>query len=222
MTNICVYLHFRKDDGLCFYVGMGRPKRPFDHANRSLYWKRVKDKHGVIVQVIYENLSFDDAVVVERSYINHFTNSPIAKLVNLTSGGEGSKGVKNSLETRLRKSQSAIRLNADPEFKEKKLAQLQATRTGESNIKRSNSLKNTLSDVDVRQKHLERFNKNKAPVEVALSKAHTVEVNAKRGQSVRCYLTDPSTRHIGLIKAAMMNASRWKRPYTKLTKEYFE
>jgi hypothetical protein len=222
MNNSCVYLHFRKDDGLCFYVGMGRPKRPFDHANRSPYWKRVKDKHGVIVQVIYENLSSDDAVIMERSYIYHFTNSPLAKLVNLTSGGEGTKGVKNSIETRLRKSQSAIRLNADPMFKQKKLAQLQNTRTVESNIKRSNSLKNTLSDVAIRQKHMERFERNKALVEVALSKAHTVEVNAKRGQSVRCYLTDPSTRHVGLIKAALMNASRWKRPYTKLTKEYFK
>lgn len=222
MNNTCVYLHFRKDDGLCFYVGMGTPKRPNDFNNRSEYWKRVKAKHGIIVEVIYENLSFTEAAEVERAYIAHFSQSPLAKLVNRTSGGERTMGVKNTKEACLKKSESALRLNADPDFKKLKLERMAMLRGPESNKKRSESHRARLNDPELYKKHMVTFSKNRASLETAQKSAYTAEACAKRGESVRKYLTHPDTRHVGLMKTALMNASRWKRPYTRLTKEYFE
>jgi hypothetical protein len=191
MKKLCVYLHFRQDDGLCFYVGMGVPTRPFDFNNRSVYWKRVRDKHGVRVEIIAANLSFEDAAHLERSSIAQLVNSPIAKLVNLTSGGEGMTGVKNSDQTRKRKSESAIKLNADPVFREKKLKQLAETRNTAGNAKRSASHKLRLSDPIVMNQHMDTFSKNRACVQKALLFAQTEAAKIKRGASVHRYLTAP-------------------------------
>lgn len=216
-TNV-VYLHHRADDGLCFYVGMGMPARPHDHTNRSLHWKRVASAHGVITEVVCKGLSFEDAVTMERSYIAHFTNSCLGKLVNLTSGGEGMPGVKNSDETRQRKSQSAIRLNSDPLFREKKKVQLNNAR---HSVNRLKAIRDKFNDPAFLGEHLARFAENRGPVSNALRYSHGLEARAKRSASVRTYLTAPETRHVGLMKAALMIATRWKHPFTKLSKDYF-
>lgn len=219
LINFSVYLHIRADDGLCFYVGMGRPNRPFDYRNRSVYWKRVAAIHGVITQVLYTGLSFEKAVELERSYIAHFNDSPLAKLVNFTSGGEGMKGVKNSDETKKRKSESAIRLNNDPTFKQKKLVQLDIARNSDLRIK---AFKSLFNNPDFLKVHLTRFEKNRAPVSTALAAAHTPEASAKRAKSISAYLTAPETRHVGLMKTALMIATRWKHPFTRLPDGYFK
>lgn len=217
-TNV-VYIHRRADDGLCFYVGMGRPARPHDHKNRSLHWKRVALVHGVITEVIYKNLTFEEAVTMERSYIAHFTGSPLGKLVNLTSGGEGMPGIKNSDETRMRKSESATRLNADPSFKERKTAQLNDARRSS---KRLTAIREKFNDPVFMSSHLKRFAENRGSIANARKHSYTPEANTKRGASVRMYLTAPETRHIGLMKVALMIATRWKHPFTKLPKGYFK
>lgn len=222
MSNLCVYLHFRADDGFCFYVGMGSIKRSHDFRNRSDYWKRVRDKHGVKVQIACIGLSFDEAVCLERSFIAQLSHSSSARLVNLTSGGEGTTGVKNSEVTKQRKSESAIKLNADPTFRQKKLKQLAATREPVINAKRSQTQKMRLQDPRAKQKHMAAFSKIRAPIEVARAKCQTSESKSKRASSIRRYLTSPDTRHVGLMKTALMNAARWKRPYTKLPKDYFD
>lgn len=219
LKKFSVYLHVRADDGLCFYVGMGRPARPFDHKNRSMYWLRVAALHGVVTQVLYTGLDFDEAVTIERSYIAHFTESPLAKLVNLTSGGEGMKGVKNSDETRKRKSDSAIRLNNDPSFKQKKMAQLTAARNSTA---RKEAIRARFDDPEFFKQHLVRFEKNRAPISMALAAAHTEQASLKRGRSISAYLTAPETRHVGLMKAALMIATRWKHPFTRLPDGYFK
>ena len=217
-TNV-VYLHRRKDDGLCFYVGMGRPARPHDHKNRSLHWKRVASAHGVITEVIYKGLSFEDAVTMERSYIAHFTNSPLGKLVNLTSGGEGMPGIKNSDETRMRKSESATRLNADPLFKEKKTKQLNEARCSP---KRLIAIREKFNDPAFLNAHIARFSKNKISILELQKHSQTPLAKKNRGVGVSRYLKSPETRHVGLMKIALMIATRWKHPFTRLPADYFK
>jgi hypothetical protein len=219
LKGFSVYVHRRADDGLCFYVGMGRPARPFDHKNRSTYWLRTAALHGVITEVLYTGLSFDEAVIIERSYIVHFTKSPLAKLVNLTSGGEGMKGVKDSDGTRQRKSESAIKLNNDPLFKEKKLAQLTAARESAAC---KDAIRTRFNDPKFLEQHLMRFEKNRGSISAARAAAYTPDACAKRGRSVSAYLKAPETRHVGLMKVALMSATRWKHPFTKLPKDYFK
>lgn len=197
---------------------MGRPARPFDHKNRSTYWLRVAALHGVVTQVLYTGLDFDEAVSIERSYIAHFTESPLAKLVNLTSGGEGMKGVKNSDDTRKRKSDSAIRLNNDPLFKQKKMVQLTAARNSTA---RKEAIRERFSDPEFLKQHRVRFEKYRAPISHGLAAANTPHALLKRGRAVSRYLTAPETRHVGLMKVALMIATRWKHPFTKLPDNYF-
>lgn len=219
LINFSVYLHIRADDGLCFYVGMGRPARPFDYKNRSTYWLRVAAIHGVITQVLYTGLSFDEAVMIERSYIAHFRKSPFATLVNLTSGGEGMKGVNDSEETRKRKSESAIRLNSDPSFKKKKLAQLTEAR---NSIAHKEAIRSRFNDPSFLEQHLKRFEKNRGSISNARKALDDPSVIARRGNAVKDYLMAPETRHVGLLKIALMTATRWKHPFTKIPEGYFK
>lgn len=106
MDNIFyVYLHRRKTDNKVFYVGKGKNNRAFDRTNRSRWWKSVFDKHGVTVEVVFDNLSEKDALQAEKDTILEFRyfGHP---LVNMTDGGEGMSGHKPSDETRAKRSKS--------------------------------------------------------------------------------------------------------------------
>jgi len=47
-----VYIHRRKSDKKPFYIGVSKNlKRPYDFNARTPYWKRVKQMHGVIVEI---------------------------------------------------------------------------------------------------------------------------------------------------------------------------
>lgn len=217
--NLVVYLHFRADDMVCFYVGMGTPQRPYDHLHRSTYWKRVASKHGVVVEIVYRGLDTKQAIVMERSYISHFGESEIGKLVNMTSGGDGFSGVKNTDDVKQRKSASAIRLNSDPVFKEVKKRQLEIARTSP---KRLNAIREKFKDPVFINEHLARFSKIRAPVSILKQYTQLHHVSAKRAASVRAYLTAPETRHVGLMKVALMIATRWKHPFSRLPSDYFK
>lgn len=85
-----VYVHTRTDTGQVFYVGKGRDGRAYSNHGRNDYWKRVVEKHGREVHVVFcgdEEMCFD----VERMLIASY-RADGAKLVNATDGGEGRSG----------------------------------------------------------------------------------------------------------------------------------
>lgn len=99
MENIFyVYLHRRKTDNKVFYVGKGKNGRAIDRTNRSQWWKSVADKHGLGIEIVFDNLSEEDAFQCEKDTILEFRyfGHP---LVNLTNGGEGMSGHKQTAET---------------------------------------------------------------------------------------------------------------------------
>lgn len=100
--DTCVYLHHKQSDGVCFYVGIGVPKRPYDTNGRSKPWNHTVAKHGRTVKVIATDLTWDAACFLEVSAIALLgrRNLKQGALVNLTNGGEGAKGVIVSEETR--------------------------------------------------------------------------------------------------------------------------
>lgn len=93
-----VYLHRRKTDNKVFYVGKGKGKRANSRHGRSDWWKRTVEKHGRVVDIVFDNLSEEDAFQCERDTILEFRyfGHP---LVNMTDGGEGMSGHKPSAET---------------------------------------------------------------------------------------------------------------------------
>ena len=106
-----VYRHLREDTLEPFYIGIGKNKKRafcFDKYDRSSFWTKYKNKHGCIVDIIFEGISWEDACSIEIFLIKIYgrINNNTGILVNLTDGGEGSLGVTCSIDTRNKMSKS--------------------------------------------------------------------------------------------------------------------
>ena len=92
-NNKVVYIHRKKTDSTIFYVGIGKPSRAYSKSptSRSVVWSRTVKKHGYYVEVILEDLEWEEACEIEIYLIEKFGRRDLKKgaLVNLTDGGEG-------------------------------------------------------------------------------------------------------------------------------------
>ena len=87
-----VYQHRRKDTNEIFYVGRGKThKRAFSKADRNNHWHNIVNKVGYAVEIIFENVSWEESALLEKELIKSIgrKNSGNGTLVNLTDGGEG-------------------------------------------------------------------------------------------------------------------------------------
>lgn len=100
--NKVVYVHYRTDDEKPFYIGMGNSTRPFDWSGRNKFWNRVKKKHGIIVEIVAENLSVEAAWDLEKALIRELREQHDT-LTNLTDGGEGAAGLFGASNPNFRK-----------------------------------------------------------------------------------------------------------------------
>ena len=94
-NNYLVYRHRRLDNNDIFYVGISsNSKRPFDFKKRSKFWKRVTSNTKFIVEIIVDNISKDKAIDLEMLLISEYGRRDLktGTLVNMTEGGEGTKG----------------------------------------------------------------------------------------------------------------------------------
>jgi len=89
--NKVVYLHRRNDTNAIFYVGIGSMKRAKCHCGRNKWWHRIADKHGYTVQIICNNLTIQEAKLIEKILIRKYREMGI-ELCNLTDGGDGRNG----------------------------------------------------------------------------------------------------------------------------------
>jgi len=92
--DICVYFHRRLVDYKVFYVGMGKIKRAMSSGDRSKWWQNVVKKYGYRVEIVHENLHWEEAARLEIFYIKKFGRADQGKgiLVNMTDGGDGAFG----------------------------------------------------------------------------------------------------------------------------------
>ena len=99
-TNIYyVYLHRRASDNKPFYVGKGKNTRSHSTFGRNKRWNNTYKKHGLIVEILYDNLSEEDAFNLEKDTITEMKYHFEDTLCNMTDGGEGVSGYKwNTLE----------------------------------------------------------------------------------------------------------------------------
>ena len=97
-----LYHHIRLDTNEVFYVGIGinskSYKTPFKRANsnrnRSKFWHYIVSKAGYKVEIIFENMSRDEACIKESDHIKLYGRRDIETgiLVNMTNGGDGLNG----------------------------------------------------------------------------------------------------------------------------------
>jgi hypothetical protein len=100
-----VYQHIRLDTNEVFYIGIGKQKyRSTDQNNRNKYWLNVVNKVGYSIEIIAENISYDEALNLERHLIKTIGRKDLGlgPLVNMTDGGEGRSNFKHSKESMLK------------------------------------------------------------------------------------------------------------------------
>jgi hypothetical protein len=95
MRKYYVYLHRRKDTGEIFYIGMGSAEneRCLDTRKRNYWWTNIVNKHGFYAEIIYDNLTFEAAEIIEIMLISKYGRMDMGTgiLVNMTDGGGGSR-----------------------------------------------------------------------------------------------------------------------------------
>lgn len=97
-----VYRHHRLDKNEVFYVGIGKKEsRAFDMVKRNHIWKGIKSRSEVEVEIVARDLSWELACELEQLMISEYGRIDLhsGTLANLTDGGDGSVGVKQSQET---------------------------------------------------------------------------------------------------------------------------
>lgn len=94
MNDKVVYLHRKESDYSVYYVGMGELRRAYTKHSRNKWWKHTFKKYGLIVDIIAENLSIEDAYELEMFLIEEIgrKDKGLGNLVNLDDGGEGATG----------------------------------------------------------------------------------------------------------------------------------
>lgn len=90
-----VYSHTRLDNNTVFYIGIGNEyKRAYSKHSRNSYWNNIVSKTDYKVNILFENLTWDEACKKEVELISLYGRKDLKKglLANLTDGGDGVKG----------------------------------------------------------------------------------------------------------------------------------
>jgi group I intron endonuclease len=101
-NNIVVYRYLRTDIDQPFYIGIGTLKRARDTKwGRSAFFKRIRDKHQIELEILEDELDWNTAAEKEKWWIKFYGRINIGSgiLCNLTDGGEGRIGCKQSAES---------------------------------------------------------------------------------------------------------------------------
>jgi hypothetical protein len=114
-----VYEHYKPSSNIPFYVGKGKLKRAYSVLGRNKYWKRIVTKYkGFEVKFIAKDIDEELAFLIEEERIDQLKRLNI-KLCNMTNGGEGLSGYKQSKKTLLKLSKLRKGKKKSQEWKDK-------------------------------------------------------------------------------------------------------
>lgn len=117
-----VYRHRRLDNHEVFYVGVGsQERRAYSERGRNHIWRGIVDRCGYEVEIVAKGLSREDALELEIFMISEYGRIDLGtgNLCNLTEGGDGSWGHKQSKETRAKRSKSLTGIKRDEQHRRK-------------------------------------------------------------------------------------------------------
>lgn len=90
MKKYIVYQHRRLDTNEIFYIGIGNLKRAYQIKSRNKFWHNIINKTNYSVEILYENLTREEACNIEKSLISYYgrkcNNTGI--LCNFQKGGD--------------------------------------------------------------------------------------------------------------------------------------
>lgn len=111
-----LYRHIRLDKNEVFYIGIGVGRRAWQKYHRNRHWLAIVDKFPYEVEIILDELTWEDAIEKEKEFIKLYGRRDLGAgtLVNLTDGGEGMLGFVPTRETRARQSIQRIGIAPRP------------------------------------------------------------------------------------------------------------
>jgi hypothetical protein len=120
-----LYRHIRLDNNEPFYIGIGFDKsygRAYERDSRNKYWRNITNQTEYKVEIMLDDLSDDDVKLKEIEFISIYGRKDrgCGTLVNMTDGGEGTRGYNHSEETRRKIADSNRKENISPENRMKK------------------------------------------------------------------------------------------------------
>jgi hypothetical protein len=98
-----IYRHRKAGTQEVFYIGISVNKyRPYEERRRTKYWGNIVNKYGFEVDIIFNDISYEEAKEGEKLLIKLYGRKDLGlgPLVNMTDGGEGTLGRIVSEETR--------------------------------------------------------------------------------------------------------------------------
>ena len=96
-----VYRHIRLDKNIPFYIGIGKDiSRPYNKKDRSTFWKSIINKTEYTIEILFENLTREQAIDKEVEFIELYGRVDLktGTLCNMTCGGEGTGRLNEDLE----------------------------------------------------------------------------------------------------------------------------
>ena len=96
-----VYQHRRLDTDEIFYIGIGLSlRRAYSKSKRNKFWQNIVSKSGYHVDILYDNIEWDDACKKEKELISLYGRRCIGTgiLTNINEGGTGNVGYKHTEE----------------------------------------------------------------------------------------------------------------------------
>lgn len=140
-----VYRHIRLDNWNPFYIGIGKSEaRAYSTKGRSKFWQRIVDKCGYEVEILFNDLDYEQAKLKEQEFILLYgrANTCNGLLCNLTDGGDGSLGYKPTEEALLKISNTSKGRVKSVEQIEKWKSKMNFTKSDETKEKIRQSLLN--------------------------------------------------------------------------------
>lgn len=130
-----VYRHRRLDTNSIFYIGIGvKKERAYQKRSRNSLWENIISKTDYEVEIIAENVSYEDAKELEMFLISMYGRKDLSTgcLSNMTDGGDG-----NNNMSQLTKDKISMTLKGSKQSEETK-------------NKRKNSLEKTWKSEELR------------------------------------------------------------------------
>ena len=117
-----VYEHLKPNTGEVFYIGKGSKNRAYQTRSRNNHWTNIVNKYGLEVNIIYNNLTNQEAGQKEIDLIEFYG---LDNLCNMTQGGDGCVSLKQESKDKI--SNSLKGKIQSQESKDKRSASLKKT-----------------------------------------------------------------------------------------------
>lgn len=202
-----VYQHRRTDTNEIFYIGIGKKEsRPYSKHNRGKFWKDFTKNHSYTVEILYENISWEEACEIEKRLIKEIGRRDLGlgPLINMTDGGDGAPNLsehsRKKMATQKGKTTWIKGLNKDSDIRVKKISDklkgkirskqhcenISKSKTGKSNghlgINHSEETKNKIKNAQLGNKYRLGTKHSESSKDVMKQKA----LNRKKFQCAHC------------------------------------